>query len=122
VKTPTKKGCEVLINGNRISFSSMQNIHFIQKLDHYVVEVIYDYEPTPQELDPNSIASIDLGLNNLATVTFNPAGVTTNRLTFITKEKLISHHYPDIERRVDWQQLLFQNKHSFIKMGAFIRL
>lgn len=35
VKTPTKKGCEVLINGNRVSFSSMQNIHFIHRSDGY---------------------------------------------------------------------------------------
>lgn len=35
VKTPTKKGCEVLINGNRIGFSSMQNIHFIHRSDGY---------------------------------------------------------------------------------------
>ena len=35
VKTPTKKGCEVLINGSRISFSSMQNIHFIHRSDGY---------------------------------------------------------------------------------------
>ncbi|MFB2893315.1 RNA-guided endonuclease IscB [Aerosakkonemataceae cyanobacterium BLCC-F50] len=35
VKTPTKKGCEVLINGNRVSFSSMQNIDFIHRSDGY---------------------------------------------------------------------------------------
>lgn len=35
VKTPTQKGCEVLIDGNRISFSSMKDIMFIHHNDGY---------------------------------------------------------------------------------------
>lgn len=35
VKTPTKKGCEVLINNCRVGFSSMLNISFVCKSDGY---------------------------------------------------------------------------------------
>lgn len=65
---------ELFIKTN-ISSEQICQVRIIPKLDHYVVEVIYDHELYPQKLDRNSIASIDLGLNNLATVTFNQAGV-----------------------------------------------
>lgn len=35
VKTPNKNGCEVLINGNRISFSTMKDVHFVYRNDGY---------------------------------------------------------------------------------------
>lgn len=35
VKTPTKRGCEVLINGNRISFSTMKDVLFVHRSDGY---------------------------------------------------------------------------------------
>jgi hypothetical protein len=38
VKTPTKKGCEVKINGFRVSFSSMKDVHFIHQSDGYSYE------------------------------------------------------------------------------------
>ncbi|XWK87272.1 MAG: transposase [Phormidium sp.] len=65
---------EIFIKTN-IPSEQICQVRMIPKLDHYVFEVIYDHEPTPQKLDLNRIASIDLGLNNLATVTFNQAGI-----------------------------------------------
>ena len=44
-------------------------------IKHYLIEVIYETEPKQYELEENRIASIDLGLNNLATLTFNQAGI-----------------------------------------------
>lgn len=35
VKTPTKKGVEVVINGKRVEISSMKNVSFIQRSDGY---------------------------------------------------------------------------------------
>ncbi|MCC3443726.1 MULTISPECIES: RNA-guided endonuclease IscB [unclassified Microcoleus] len=35
VKTPTKKGCEVLIDGNRISLKNMNDITFVHRNDGY---------------------------------------------------------------------------------------
>ncbi len=45
------------------------------KLDHYVVEVVYHKEIEEKQLETTRIASVDLGLNNLAAVTFNQAGL-----------------------------------------------
>lgn len=50
-------------------------VRVIPKLNHYVIEVIYHQEEKPKQVDNKRIASIDLGLNNLATVTFNQAGL-----------------------------------------------
>ena len=35
VKTPTKKGVEVVIKGFRVRISSMKNVNFIQRSDGY---------------------------------------------------------------------------------------
>jgi putative transposase len=50
-------------------------VRIIPKLNHYVIEVIYHQEEKPKQIDNKRIASIDLGLNNLASVTFNQAGL-----------------------------------------------
>lgn len=50
-------------------------VRVIPKLNHYVIEVIYNQEEKPKQVDNKRIASIDLGLNNLASVTFNQAGL-----------------------------------------------
>jgi putative transposase len=39
-----------------------------------VVEVVYEREPIPQAVDTARIASIDIGVNNLAAITTNTAG------------------------------------------------
>jgi IS605 OrfB family transposase len=52
---------------------SVKQVRLIPKLDHYVLEVVYEQEKSQQQLDTQRIASIDIGLNNLATVTFNQA-------------------------------------------------
>lgn len=46
-------------------------IRIIPKLNHYKIEIVYDSDPIDLNLDKTRIASIDLGLNNLATVGFN---------------------------------------------------
>lgn len=69
---PSKSGIAIK---TKIPHELICQVRIVPKLDHYVVEVVYDHELTNQELDRDSIASIDLGLNNLATVTFNQAGV-----------------------------------------------
>ncbi|MGM3306909.1 RNA-guided endonuclease InsQ/TnpB family protein [Anabaena sp. WFMT] len=50
-------------------------VRVIPKLNHYVIEVIYNQKEKPKQVDNKRIASIDLGLNNLASVTFNQAGL-----------------------------------------------
>ncbi|MGL4503488.1 MAG: RNA-guided endonuclease InsQ/TnpB family protein [Planktothrix sp.] len=53
---------------------NIKQVRIVPKLDHYVCEVIYEKPiKVEQQLDPNKIAGVDIGLNNLATVTFNQA-------------------------------------------------
>jgi len=46
-------------------------VRIVPKCDHYVIEVVYNQEEKDYGLEPNRIASIDLGLNNLCTITYN---------------------------------------------------
>ena len=45
------------------------------RLNHYVIEVVYEKCEKQYELEKNCWASVDIGLNNLATLTFNQAGI-----------------------------------------------
>lgn len=54
---------------------NIKQVRIIPKLDHYVIEVVYEQESTNNQLDIYRIASIDIGLNNLAAITFNQAGM-----------------------------------------------
>lgn len=51
--------------------TDVQQVRVIPKNDEYVVEVIYNVEETVCTGDPEHFISIDVGLNNLATITSN---------------------------------------------------
>lgn len=51
----------------------IKEVRMVPKLDHYIVEVIYEQTPS-QLVDSEHIAAIDVGLNNLAAVTSNQPG------------------------------------------------
>lgn len=55
---------------------TMDQVRIVPRKSHYVIEVIYTRDIKPLPLDPDRIASIDIGLNNLATVTFNQPGMS----------------------------------------------
>ncbi|NEO56850.1 MAG: IS200/IS605 family element transposase accessory protein TnpB [Okeania sp. SIO3B5] len=55
--------------------SQIKQVRLIPRLNHYVIEVIYEKCEKQYELEKNYCASIDIGLNNLATLTFNQAGI-----------------------------------------------
>ena len=50
---------------------SIQQLRIVPKPNHYVIEIVYKKEITPLKDDNGRWASIDLGLNNLATVGSN---------------------------------------------------
>ncbi|MEL7038121.1 MAG: transposase [Cyanobacteria bacterium J06592_8] len=58
-----------------VETSKIKQVRIIPRLNHYVIEVIYEAEQLQYELEEKSCASIDIGLNNLATLTFNQAGI-----------------------------------------------
>ena len=73
-----KKGI-IKLSGTEISIKTKVNpdqicqVRLVPKCDSYVIEVIYN-EPESTVNDDNSVASIDLGLNNLVALTSNRPG------------------------------------------------
>ncbi len=60
---------KILINTNIKNYQNLKEVRIIPKIDYYVIEVVYEQK---EKLNNNTtIASIDVGLNNLATVTFD---------------------------------------------------
>lgn len=52
----------------------IRQVRIIPKIDHYLVEVIHEREPIQHDVKPERLASIDLGLDNLAAITSNHKG------------------------------------------------
>ena len=59
----------------KVESQQIKQVRIIVKLNHYVIEVIYESSPKQYLLEANRCASIDIGLNNLATLTFNQARI-----------------------------------------------
>jgi len=59
----------------QVSFAQICQVRLVPKCDSYVIEVIYD-EPESTASNANSVASIDLGLDNLVALTSNQPGFT----------------------------------------------
>jgi putative transposase len=55
--------------------TAIDQVRIVPHASHYTVEVIYERPVTPADGDPARVASVDLGLNNLAAVTFNQPGL-----------------------------------------------
>jgi putative transposase len=51
--------------------SNIQQVRIIHKATCYVIEIVYEKDIEIKEVNKNIIAGIDIGLNNLATVTSN---------------------------------------------------
>jgi putative transposase len=58
----------------RTKQQSIQQVRIIPRHGFYVVEVIYARDPQPAAGDPTLHAGVDIGLNNLATITADKAG------------------------------------------------
>ncbi len=50
---------------------TFDQVRIVPRKTHYVVEVVYTVQAKPQRVNRDRMAAIDIGLNNLATVTFN---------------------------------------------------
>jgi putative transposase len=54
---------------------TIQQVRIVPRKTHYVVEVVYTETVYLAAANPNKVAGIDVGLNNLAAVTFNQPGL-----------------------------------------------
>ena len=60
----------IYINTKIKDFNLIKEVRIIPKLKQYVIEIVYECDCKKLEYNGN-IAAIDLGLNNLATITYN---------------------------------------------------
>lgn len=60
----------IYINTKISNFNNIKEVRIIPRLKQYVIEIVY-FKQEKESKDNNIVASIDLGLNNLATVTYN---------------------------------------------------
>lgn len=79
VSVPKLRNGIILLSGSKISFPTKQKdicqARIIPRAAHYVIEVVYEKEVQDLGLNKRNIAGIDLGINNLATVTSNQNSV-----------------------------------------------
>ena len=79
ISKPQLKNGILLLSGTKIAIQTkqkdIQQARIIPRIGYYVIEIIYKKEVQDLKLNKENIAGIDLGLNNLATVTSNINGV-----------------------------------------------
>jgi putative transposase len=54
--------------------AAVKQARIVPRTGYYVVEVVYEREPVPADVNPALHAGVDLGLNNLATIASDKAG------------------------------------------------
>ena len=64
----------IVINTKIKDFKSIKEVRIIPKIDFYSIEVVYKVEDINIKEDNGKYCGIDLGVNNLATMTFNNKG------------------------------------------------
>ena len=93
----------------KVEPSKIKQVRLVPRLNHYVIEVIYEADKIQYELEDNRYASIDIGLNNLATLTFNQVGIKP--LLINGKPlKSINQYYNKVKSEL--QSLLKENQSS----------
>jgi putative transposase len=69
---PSQLGIEITTQQRHV-----RQLRFVPRKGYYVAEIVYEVDPTPApNLDSNLVAGIDLGIDNLATITTNKRGFT----------------------------------------------
>ena len=98
---------EIYIKTKLTDFNSLKEVRIIPRERHYVIEVVYEVKEKTRKQN-NSIAAIDLGLNNLATTTFNNGG--TPLVINGRPIKSINQYYN--KQKACYQSRLKGNKHT----------
>ncbi len=86
----------------------MAMVRIVPKATHYVVEVIYEQSEQPASVQPNLVASIDIGVNNLAAITSNKPGFRPLLVNGRPLKSLNQHYNKTRARR----QLALPGKHE----------
>jgi putative transposase len=81
---------------------TIQQVRIVPRKTHYVVEVVYTATFSLAPANPNKVAGIDVGLNNLAAVTFNQPGLRP-LLVNGRPLKSINQHYNKVRAKLQAQ-------------------
>ena len=90
----------------KVVSDNIQQVRLVPRANHIVVEIIYNKECEAKQ-DNNRYASIDLGLNNLCTLTSN---VVQSIIVNGKPLKSINHHYDKTKAKL--QSKLSKNKYT----------
>ena len=96
---PKKEGLQPL--KTRCKEGTVKQIRFVPKADCYVIELVYESEVKEKLPDNNKYMSIDLGVNNLASIVTN----TSNKAVLVDGKKLksINQYYNKKKAKVQSQ-------------------
>jgi IS605 OrfB family transposase len=81
----------------------VQHVRIIPRIGFYVVEVVYEREPIPAAVNPELHAGVDIGLNNLATLTADKPGFVPR---VVNGRPVKSINQFSNKRRAQWQSVL----------------
>jgi putative transposase len=90
-------------------FDAIAQVRIVPHATHYTVEVVYDHEIKRADVDPQWVAGIDLGVNNLATLTTNQPGFTP---LLVNGRPLKALNQLYNKRRAHFQALLPEGQHT----------
>lgn len=68
---PSQLGIEI-----KTQQTNVKQVRIVPQHGNYVVEVVYERQEKQEQVNPDPVAGIDIGLNNLATLTSNKPGFT----------------------------------------------
>jgi putative transposase len=97
-------GLPITVHTNK---SDIAQVRIVPRSGYYVVEVIYEQQVSPCPVNPALMASIDIGVNNLAAVTSNNVGFVP-RLVNGRPLKSINQFYN--KRKAELQAQLLQEQ------------
>lgn len=89
--------------------TKIDQVRIVPRADCYVVEVIYKQEGKPAHTDPSLYAAIDIGLNNLATLTSNKMGFLPQIVNGRPLKSINQYYNKERARR---QSCLPTNRHA----------
>lgn len=101
----------------KVKHKDLRQVRIVPIQGAYKIEILYKKETNPKELDLNRVASIDLGVNNLATVAFS---CTDIKPLFIEGRPLKSINQFFNKKKAELQSYLREGKYITKRISKLI--
>lgn len=98
-----------------VNREDIAQVRIVPKLDHYVLEVVYNVKEMSASVKPEMVAAADLGVNNLAAITFNQPGMAP---LLINGRPLKSIHQYYNKKKAELQAILGAHKATSRRIQA----